>query len=104
MAPGLRAPEYGATAQHLARIAGTAEQLLPADRRLPPPDAPVTRRASRAITEILIVDAADRADAQQGYPWGWEVIYGEAHRSGACQTRAQAQREAAIVLVLLKER
>ena len=45
---------------------------------------------------------AERHDAEQGYPWRWEVTYGEAHRSGACQTRAQAEREAATVLVLLR--
>jgi len=54
-------------------------------------------------TEILI-GAADRDAADEGYPWRWEVIYGEAHRSGACQTREQAEREAAIVLALLARR
>ena len=53
-------------------------------------------------TERLIVEAAERHDAEQGYPWRWEVIYGQAHRSGACQTRVQAEHEAATVLVLLR--
>jgi hypothetical protein len=92
MARGSRAPEHGATAQ-----------TPPADRRFAPTDAP-PRRASMAITGNVIVEAADRHDAEEGYSWRWEVIYGEAHRSGACQTRAQAEREAAIVLVLLKGR
>ena len=51
--------------------------------------------------ENFIIEAADRHDAEQGYPWRWEVIYGEAHRSGACQTRVEAEREAATVLALL---
>jgi hypothetical protein len=54
-----------------------------------------------AAIENFIIEAADRHDAEQGYPWRWEVIYGEAHRSGACQTRVQAECEAATVLLLL---
>lgn len=66
---------------------------------LRPTLAPIER--SLAATEDFIVEAADSHDAEQGYPWRWEVIYGEAHRSGACQTRVQAEREAATVLALL---
>jgi hypothetical protein len=52
-------------------------------------------------TDKLVIDVADRHDAEQGYPWRWEVVYGDAHRSGACQTRAEAEREGATVLMLL---
>jgi hypothetical protein len=55
-------------------------------------------------TEHLLVGAAEAHDAEQGYPWRWEVIHGDARRTGACQTRAQAEREGATVLVLLRER
>src|SRR3954452_18793823 len=91
MALGSRAPEHGATAQRLARIGGPSAQTLPASRRFAPTGAPMARPAPMGVTEILGVDAADRADAEQGYRWGWEVVYGDAHRSGACQTRAQGR-------------
>ena len=104
MALDLPAPKHDVTAQRLAHIGGPSELTLPPDRRFAKTDAPGARWASTAITEILIVDAADRHDAEEGYSWRWEVIYGDAHRSGACRTRAQAEREAAIVLALLKGR
>src|SRR3954453_22033726 len=97
--PALSAPEHGAT----GNPAGGAR---PSGRTLPPgtlvlaTDALAAQPASTTVTEIVIVEA-DRADADQGYLWRWEIIYGLAHRSGACRTRAQAAREAAIVLALL---
>jgi hypothetical protein len=59
-------------------------------------------RPTRTATQDFIIEAAERHDAEQGYPWRWEVFYGAAHRSGACQTRVEAEREAATVLVLLR--
>jgi hypothetical protein len=83
-------------------VDGRREQTLGPDARFVPTGAMPVERAPRTVTETVIIDAASAADAEQGYPWGWKVLYGEAQRSGACQTRAQAEREAALVLALLK--
>jgi hypothetical protein len=101
MGAGLCALEHGGPETPRAAD-GSAHSSRPSSETvcsLRPTLAPIER--SMPATEDFIVEAADSHDAEQGYPWRWEVIYGEAHRSGACQTRVQAEREAATVLVLL---
>jgi len=95
----LSAPEHGATGTPAAGER-SSEQALPSGTLFLATDTLASRPASTTVTEIVIVEA-DRADADQGYLWRWELIHGLAHRSGACRTRAQAAREAAIVLALL---
>ena len=89
------------TAEHRAPEAASASQTpVGACGSTGPSTMAVIRELTRTPNG-LVIDRADRHDAEQGYPWRWEVVYGDARRSGACQTRAQAEREGATVLVLL---
>ena len=54
-------------------------------------------------SEHIVIAPASVADRAQGYLWAWEVSYRGEHRSGACRTREEAQREAAAVLKFLRE-
>jgi hypothetical protein len=80
------------------------ERLAPIGARVGTDACPGRGAGGRPMTatEHLLVGAADEHDAEQGYPWRWEVMYGGARRTGACQTRAQAEREGATVLELLR--
>ena len=100
MGGGLSAIEHGGGGGARRPVDVRREQTLASGARFVPSRA--AHRASSTVAETLIVDAASTADAEQGYLWGWKVVYGEARRSGACQTRAEAEREAALVLALLK--
>ena len=57
-----------------------------------------------ACQEEIVIGPASPGDIEQGYPWKWHVVVGGERRSGACRTREEAEREAAIVLKLLKGR
>ena len=54
--------------------------------------------------EIFIGPASSPSDVAEGFPWRWVVSYRGERRSGACETREDAEREAEIVLKLLKQR
>jgi hypothetical protein len=54
--------------------------------------------------EHIVIAPASAVDKAQGFPWSWGVFYGSEHRSGACRTREEAEREAAAVLKLLMQR
>jgi hypothetical protein len=56
-----------------------------------------------AIEEKIVVLPASPGDIEHGYPWKWEVSCSGERRSGACRTRVEAEREAAVVLALLRE-
>jgi hypothetical protein len=56
------------------------------------------------VRTAIVIGAADCDDTLQGYPWRWDVLCAAAHRSGACDTREQAEYEAEIVLALLSAR
>jgi hypothetical protein len=54
--------------------------------------------------EDIVIGPAGGNDRQEGYVWSWEVRCDGERRSGACRTVGQAEREAALVLKLLRER
>jgi hypothetical protein len=54
--------------------------------------------------EHIVIGPAGANDRQEGYVWCWQVRCGGERRSGACRTVGQAEREAALVLKLLRER
>jgi hypothetical protein len=54
--------------------------------------------------EQIFIGPASESDTEQGYRWRWEVRYRGQRRGGACATREDAEREAAAVLKLLRER
>ncbi|MEA2385757.1 MAG: hypothetical protein QOH72_5728 [Solirubrobacteraceae bacterium] len=54
--------------------------------------------------ERIVIGPAGASDREEGYLWSWQVRYDGERRSGACRTPGQAQREAALILKLLRER
>jgi hypothetical protein len=54
-------------------------------------------------SEHIVIAPASVVDRAQGYLWSWQVSYSGEHRSGACRTRGEAEREAAAVLKLLRD-
>jgi hypothetical protein len=54
--------------------------------------------------EHVVIGPADGNDREEGYVWNWQVRCDGERRSGACRTVCQAEREAALVLKLLRER
>jgi hypothetical protein len=54
--------------------------------------------------EHIVIGPAGANDRQEGYVWSWQVRCDGERRSGACRTVRQAEREAALVLKLLRER
>jgi hypothetical protein len=54
--------------------------------------------------ERIFIGPASKRDTEQRFRWRWEVLYRGQRRGGACATREEAQREAAAVLKLLRER
>lgn len=102
MGAGLCAPEHGGP--ETPRADGSAHPGRASSETVWSlrPRLAATESSMTASENFIVVEAAQRHDADEGYPWRWEIIYGEAHRTGACQTRVQAEREAAIVLALLR--
>jgi hypothetical protein len=63
-----------------------------------------TEAGALADDQEIFIGPASPSDVAEGFPWRWVVSYLGERRSGACVTHEQAQREAEIVLKLLKER
>jgi hypothetical protein len=53
--------------------------------------------------EHIVIGPAGGNDREEGYVWSWQVRCDGERRSGACRTVAQAEREAALVLELLRQ-
>jgi hypothetical protein len=53
--------------------------------------------------EDIVIGPAAGNDREEGYLWSWQVRCDRERRSGACRTVAQAEREAALVLELLRQ-